>query len=122
MKSLWATIILFVCGASFPLMSLAHDVDQPGVFHQWFETLRVPGAEGDDPVGVGCCGAADCHVVPARADRNGWQIYAENKWWVVPKQAILDKHDNPTGGAVACWVGKQPTPKNILCFVVPFLT
>lgn len=122
MKLLSAVAALLACSICLSQMSLAHDADHLGVFHQWFESLRLPGTEGDGPYGVGCCGVADCHVVPARTDRTGWQIYAENKWWGVPKRTILDKRDNPTGGAVACWIGKEPTPKNILCFVVPFLT
>ena len=122
MKLLWTSAWILAFSIWLPQLSGAHDADHPGVYHQWFESLRLPGTEGDGAYGVGCCGVADCHVVSARVDGKGWQIYAENKWWGIPQRAILDKHDNPTGGAVACWVGKEPTPKNILCFVVPFLT
>jgi hypothetical protein len=88
MKLLSAIAWIFACSIVFPLTSLAHDVDHPNAHHQWFESLRVPGAEGDGAYGLGCCGIADCHVVPARAEQDGWQIYSENKWWTIPKRAF----------------------------------
>ena len=82
----------------------------------WFESLRQPGS------GVPCCSIADCRTTEFRQDREGYEVLIDERWklsskfWLrVPDSRIIDKIDNPTGGAVVCF-----TPEaGILCFVRP---
>jgi hypothetical protein len=82
----------------------------------WFESLKQPGS------GAPCCSIADCRTTEFRQDHDGYEVLIDQRWklsssfWLrVPSNRIIDKTDNPTGGAVVCF-----TPEaGILCFVRP---
>lgn len=80
----------------------------------WFQGLR-------DKDGMQCCSIADCRPTQYRNVGDDYEVLVqkpqfdigEPKWVLVPKAKILDRIDNPTGGAVVCW-----TPyRGVLCFV-----
>ncbi len=73
----------------------------------WFDSLRQP--DSDAP----CCSTADCRMVPSRLRSGHYEVFIDKAWRVVPDDVILNRTDNPTGRAVACW-----TPDDeLLCFV-----
>ena len=81
----------------------------------WFQGLHT-----ED--GQGCCSQADCRPVEYRPVGNHYEVLigeqfpgvTEPRWEEVPPEAVLNKHDNPTGRPIACvWYGK------VLCFVRP---
>lgn len=73
----------------------------------WFNSLRQPWTNAL------CCSLADCRPVDSRINGDHYEAWIEGQWRRVPDQLILDRSDNPTGRAVACW-----TPQvGILCFV-----
>ena len=82
----------------------------------WFQSLRQPGT------GESCCSLADCRPAEYRQTRNGYEAWIDGRfgvspgmWVPVPEDKILQRIDNPTGRAVACY-----TPVlGILCFVRP---
>lgn len=75
-----------------------------------------------------CCSIADCREVMYRAVGDHWEAWVDSKtfpddgtyghghapnaWVAVPDNAILKRHDNPTGEAVLCWYAGQ-----VRCFV-----
>ena len=76
-------------------------------FAPWFNSLRQPFTNAL------CCSEADCRRVDARLNDGHYEALIEGGWRRVPDHLILDRGDNPTGRAVACW-----TPQvGILCFV-----
>ncbi len=84
----------------------------------WFEGLRTP-------EGAGCCSIADCRAVEYRIKGDHYEALigkqygddVEPHWEPVPDERILQRQDNPTGRAVACWV--PYLHPSILCFVLP---
>src|SRR5262249_41503120 len=73
----------------------------------WFHSLRVPG------VANMCCDVSDCRNYPVRPDGNHYQVLYEDRWLVVPTEAVSGRTDNPTGDYVTCiqrnhWTGGQP--------------
>lgn len=73
----------------------------------WFNSLRSPWTKAL------CCSMADCRPVDSRINGTHYEALIEGKWLVVPDDRILNRSDNPTGRAVACW-----TPQaGIMCFV-----
>ena len=73
----------------------------------WFNDLRQPWTHAL------CCSMADCRPVNSRLNGDHYEALIEGQWRVVPDDRILNRSDNPTGRAVACW-----TPyAGILCFV-----
>ncbi len=83
----------------------------PGPYSEWFKDLK-------SDQGYGCCSISDCHQnVQYRIRGDEYEILVDDKWLSVPKDKILNRHDNPTGGAVACY---SNTPVRIIyCFVRP---
>ena len=86
-----------------------------GSLAPWFHSLTVPGS------GYGCCSMADCRPVEYRMTDDHFEAYIDRKsfgedapdaWVRVPDEAILRRHDNPTGQAIACYF-----IDHILCFV-----
>jgi hypothetical protein len=85
-------------------------------FTPWYKSLRQPGT------GAECCGLADCRAVAFRRTVGGYEILIDQQWrlsapyWLsVPPEKILERGDNPTGGAVACF-----TPEaGVMCFILP---
>jgi hypothetical protein len=75
----------------------------------WYKSLRQPRTNAL------CCSEADCRTVPSRLSDGHYEAFIEGIWRQVPDHLILDRNDNPTGRAVACW-----TPLvGILCFIPP---
>ena len=75
----------------------------------WFNSLRQPWTNAL------CCSVADCRQVESRLSDGHYEALIEGQWRRVPDQLILNRDDNPTGHAVACW-----TPASgILCFIRP---
>jgi len=82
----------------------------------WFNSLR-------DPVnGVGCCSQADCRPVEYRLAAGHYEALIgrqfdvpKEHWEAVDPERILERTDNPTGRAIACWVPGI----GVLCFIRP---
>ena len=75
----------------------------------WFNSLRQPWTNAL------CCSEADCRAVDSRLNDGHYEAFIDDAWRRVPEHLILNRSDNPTGRAVACW-----TPQvGILCFVRP---
>jgi hypothetical protein len=73
----------------------------------WFNSLRQPWTNAL------CCSLADCRPVDSRLNNGHYEALIEGEWREVPDRLILNRNDNPTGRAVACW-----TPQvGILCFI-----
>ncbi len=84
----------------------------------WFRSLRS--AEG----GL-CCSQADCRPVQFRERGDHYEVLigkqygpdVREHWEEVPANSVLNKTDNPTGSAIACWT--PYTHPRVLCFVRP---
>jgi len=82
----------------------------------WFNSLR-------DPVnGVGCCSQADCRPVEYRLAAGRYEAFIgrqfdvpQEHWEAIDPERILQRTDNPTGRAIACWVPGI----GVLCFIRP---
>jgi hypothetical protein len=80
----------------------------------WFHSLREPGT------GNLCCDISDCRHYPVRADGTHYQVLFDNRWVVVPTEAVSDRDDNPTGDYVSCvqrdhWTDGIPDGPRVLC-------
>ena len=81
----------------------------------WFSSLQTHN-------GTSCCGAADCRSpkeYPIKITAKGYEVYVLGKWLAVPKEAISDRLDNPTGDYVICvqedhWLEGERDPR-VLC-------
>ena len=97
---------------------------QPGDgFADWYRSLRVPGLDPVkllNPVEASCCSPdRDCKTVDYRTDAAGsYWIVADGERVQIPPDKILQRTDNPTGRAVACWNYYNGHPK-VRCFVRP---
>ena len=63
----------------------------------WFNGLRQPWTNAL------CCSVADCRTVDSRLNNGRYEALIEGEWHPVPDDHILNRGDNPTGRAVACW-------------------
>ena len=107
---------LFV-GGSLVIAAPAIAAPPPGAdmsLAPWFHSLRVPGT------GSLCCDVSDCRHYPVRADGSRYQVLFENRWLVVPSEAVSDRSDNPTGDYVTCiqrdhWTDGNPDGPRIRC-------
>jgi hypothetical protein len=50
----------------------------------WFHSLHVPGTK------ILCCDVSDCQHYPVRADGTHYQVLLDNRWLVVPTEAVSD--------------------------------
>ena len=94
-------------------IGLAHPVlgapppDADPALAPWFNSLRQPWTNAL------CCSMADCRTVVSRLSDGHYDALIDGEWRRVPDHLILNRSDNPTGRAIACW-----TPQvGILCFV-----
>jgi hypothetical protein len=84
----------------------------------WFRSLHT--AQG----GL-CCSLADCRPVQFRTRGDHYEVLIGKQygsgvaehWEEVPAESVLNKTDNPTGSAIACWT--PYTHPRVLCFVRP---
>jgi hypothetical protein len=68
-----------------------------------------------------CCGIADCRHYPVRPAGDHYEVKFEDQWLPVPREAILDRLDNPTGDYVTCiqrehYFGGILNPR-VVCFI-----
>ena len=82
----------------------------------WFRSLRIPGKM------TLCCDASDCRHYPVTSDGDRYLVYFENQWRKVPRAAVLDHTDNPTGDYIVCiqrdhWTNGQQDGPIIHCLV-----
>lgn len=87
-------------------------VDLNSPMAQWYKGLSRPIPGGDSV--FHCCDVSDCRPVEARITGDKWMVEIGGKEWEVPDMVIIHGKDNPTGRAVACWVG---VPPHFFCFV-----
>ena len=95
-------------------------VDPDSPTSKWYQSLTVPGTGGS------CCSLADCRHYPisSATDADGTSHYTvlfEGNWLPVPKEAVLDRLDNPTGDYVTCinaahFYDGVPKP-DVLCLI-----
>jgi hypothetical protein len=101
-----AAAVLWLCCSARLAMALPPPDADPALA-PWFNDLRQPWTNAL------CCSMADCRQVESRLDGDHYEALIEGEWRRVPDHLILNRSDNPTGHAVACWT-KQT---GILCFV-----
>jgi hypothetical protein len=124
-----AVILAFLAAIAYARGAPPPGTDPTSGLAQWFHTLTVPPEQGLGENAL-CCSVADCRNVRAEIHSDGhWWAYvdsktfpdnpdnsyeghAPNEWVIVPDNAILKRHDNPTGDAVLCWYGGM-----VRCFV-----
>ena len=94
-------------GLLLSLAAAAAPPEGPLKYKDWFEGLRQPGTQAQ------CCSIADCRVKPYRMTADGYEVQLDDRWVRVPPEKILQRIDNPTGGAVVCYT----PPEHIMCFV-----
>lgn len=85
----------------------------------WFHSLKQPGT------GISCCDSSDCKPVEYDV-RKGvyWAHLSDDRgdwgWHEIPPEKVITDPDvlrrNPTGSAVACWLGSPEKP-HLYCFV-----
>ncbi len=116
MTNIWRLGLLILLAAAIPAALAAPPEGADPALAPWFQSLRQPGTGG------GCCSLADCRPTEYRPTPNGYEAWIDGRfsvspgmWVPVPEDKILQRIDNPTGQAVACY-----TPVlGILCFVRP---
>ena len=92
-------------------------------FADWYYSLRVPGLDPVkllNPTESWCCSPdRDCKTVDYQTDAAGsYWIVADGERVQIPPDKILQRTDNPTGRAVACWNYYNGYP-HVRCFVRP---
>jgi hypothetical protein len=83
----------------------------------WFQGLTAPS-------GMSCCAEADGHILADsewRIIADHYEIKVKGAWVAVPQDRVLDRADNPTGGAVAFYPTpwEEAAPPPVCCFVRP---
>lgn len=82
----------------------------------WFRSLQVPNTNSK----ALCCDISDCRHYPVRADGTHYQVLYEDRWVIVPTEAVSDRADNPTGDYVTCiqrdhWTDGESDGPRVLC-------
>ena len=85
----------------------------------WFQSLSRPWRPGSGAT-VKCCDMADCRVTDYREVGDHYEVLIDERfpgvrepsWERVPARAVVERTENPTGGAVACWHEGE-----VFCFV-----
>jgi hypothetical protein len=109
------------CGAVAVGASAAPPPNPDPQLAPWFEGLSRDWRPGSAAT-VKCCDIADCRVTDYRASGNHYEVLIDRRfpgvrvpsWRRVPPEAVINRKENPTGGAVACWHQGE-----VLCFVRP---
>ncbi len=80
--------------------------DQTTPRAQWFRSLERPDMR---PAHYGCCSEADCREVETRIVSGHYEVKIEGVFYPFPDEKIERDPEilkaNPTGSAVACWLG-----------------
>jgi hypothetical protein len=115
---------ILAIGATLLVCCTNLEAHQPGdEFAGWYRSLRVPGldpAKVFNPADSWCCSPdRDCKTVNYQTDGAGrYWIVANGERVEIPPDKILERTDNPTGRAVACWTYLDGHP-HVRCFVRP---
>ena len=99
---LWSVL----SGIGLPALA-APPPDADPTLAPWFNSLRQPWTNAL------CCSMADCRPVDSRLNDGHYEALIEGEWRRVPDHLILNRSDNPTGRAIACWTAQV----GILCFI-----
>lgn len=141
MKSLFVALLLtLVLFCAVSGLSGAHDQKRPDL-DLWYGNLKRPRVSPQQPYDMpSCCSKTDCHTTEAEFRGEDWWarvgvMRPNGDWdlrdWVkVPKEAVLQQHDNPTGEGVIChsvaWVNNKDGTQTlntqwvaVWCFVPP---
>jgi hypothetical protein len=105
LRSVGAGLIALTCIVSPAGAAPPPDADP--ALAPWFNSLRQPWTNAL------CCSMADCRPVESRLNAGHYEALIEGEWRSVPDQLILNRSDNPTGRAIACWTRQT----GMLCFV-----
>jgi hypothetical protein len=100
-------LIPILCAALAAPTRAAPPPDPDPALAPWFNSLRQPWTNAL------CCSMADCRAVESRLNEGHYEALIEGEWRRVPDHLILNRNDNPTGHAIACWTLQV----GILCFV-----
>jgi hypothetical protein len=87
----------------------------------WFQSLHNP------TFGFSCCSVADCRgpkEYPVRIREGAYEVWVDQEWMPVPKEAVSERMDNPTGDYVTCvqenyWESGIRKPKVLCLFKAP---
>ena len=108
---------LFVGGCPLIAASPGFAAPPPGAdmtLAPWFRSLQVPGTRAL------CCDISDCRHYPVRADGPHYHVLFDNRWVIVPTEAMSDWSDNSTGDYVTYipddWTDGEPDGPRVLCF------
>jgi hypothetical protein len=109
-RNLFISFCLLIAASAFAAPPPGADM----TLAPWFHSLHVPGAE------TLCCNISDCRHYPVRADGTHYQVFFDNRWLIVPTEAVSDRADNPTGDYVTCiqrdhWTNGEPDGPRVLC-------
>jgi len=109
------SLIVSGCLAVAASASAAPPPDADMTLAPWYRSLRIPG------VGSRCCDVGDCRHYPVRINGTNYQVFFDNRWLIVPTEAVSERTDNPTGDYITCiqrdhWTSGQPDGPRILCF------
>jgi hypothetical protein len=109
-RSLFISASLLIAASAFAAPPPGADM----TLAPWYRSLRVPGTQ------TICCDISDCRHYPVRADGTQYQVLFDNRWLIVPAEAVSDRVDNPTGDYVTCiqrnhWTNGEPDGPRVLC-------
>lgn len=115
----YAVALLLVL-ASSAIAAPPSGVDPDSETSRWYQSLTVPNTGGS------CCSVADCRHYPvsSAAGPDGaphYTVLFQGVWLPVPKEAVLDRVDNPTGAVIACinphYYGDGEPKPNVICLI-----
>jgi len=114
----WIGCSLTALLAALPASAAAPPNPDPAL-SSWFQSLSRPWWPGSGAT-VKCCDMADCRVTDYREVDDHYEVLIDERfpgvkgpsWQRVPPRAIIERTENPTGGAVACWHEGE-----VFCFV-----
>jgi len=109
----FAQIALLACLSALAGAALAFDNGQyenvPPEIRAWFKGVIAPN-------GVPCCDIADGHRTDYDMREGRYWVPINDRWMVVPAEAVVDDSGNPTGDAVV-WYTEFNSNVYIRCFV-----
>lgn len=111
MSRWWLLVAFFVMGTA--RAEAPPDAD-PALI-EWFQAQH-------NKDGISCCGQGDGHLLDTnhwRAHGDGYQVLSGLGWIDVPPDNVVDLARNPTGEAVAFYIGDGSAIGTIFCFILP---
>jgi hypothetical protein len=122
-KALWASPLvkagIILCSLLLASIAAGNARPPPGANSElapWFNSLQ-------SYTGESCCGVADCRGpqdYPIRIIDGDYEVFVDQQWLKIPKAAISQRTDNPTGNFVTCvqenyWEAGERKPR-VMCF------